>query len=57
VEQSFINLAARLPIEARRPSARILAHTFTGDAQQLPVADSTVQLAEPFGRIGRREFP
>lgn len=51
-QHPVIDMPSRLAVDARRPSARVLAHAFPGVLQQLPMADQTIQLAEPLTRIG-----
>jgi hypothetical protein len=41
-----------LAVDASRPAAGILAHTFPRVSQQPPMADQTIQLAEPFPWLG-----
>jgi hypothetical protein len=52
-----IDMAARLAIDSSCPSASILAHVFASEGQPLWMADSAVELAKPFGRFSRGEFP
>jgi hypothetical protein len=51
-----IDMAPCLAINARRPTAGVLTHAFSGDAQQVPVADDPEELSEPFGGLGSRKF-
>jgi hypothetical protein len=44
-----------LAVDAGCSPTSVLAPAFPGVLQQSPVGDQTLQLAEPFGRISRRE--
>jgi hypothetical protein len=46
-------MSSCLAVDPSCTTARVLAHVFPGVLQQPPVGDQTIQLAEPFGRIGR----
>jgi hypothetical protein len=50
-------MPARLAIDSSGPCASILAYVFSSERQHLWMADSPVELAKPFGRFGRCEFP
>jgi hypothetical protein len=53
----LIDMAARLAVNARCPTACVLTHAFSSDAQQVQMADETEELPEPFGGLGSRKFP
>jgi hypothetical protein len=49
-------MASRLAVNARCPTACVLAHAFSSDAQQVQMVDDTVELLEPFGWLGSRKL-
>jgi hypothetical protein len=55
VQPTFIALLSCWAVDAGRSPASVLAYAFPGVSQQPLGEDQTIQLAEPFGRLGRRE--